>query len=358
MRTENTDGSLHAHKRNSVIELLRIIAAVGVVILHYNGDGEFGGFVNVAENTLNQQYLRFSETLFICAVNLFVMISAYFLSGTQKRKLSKVVELVLQLEVFNLLSYVVGLIKGSHFSINGMFRSLLPCNYFVVFYLVLYVISPYINILIKNISKERFKSLVVLLFLLFPVWNFFALAVGKPSGLSTVTLIGSVEGYTIVHFVCIYFIGAYIRINDIKLSSKQAFLGFLACFIALQIEAFAEFALLGHTATWHYDHPVLVLIPAFLILLANNFNFESKIINGLAKAAFTSYLFHYSILPYAKIGQFVNRNIFILIAHQFGTAILIYLLSYLVYTIYNLITAPIFKRIAPAIDKCDISVNE
>lgn len=349
-------------ERNSAIELLRIIAAIGVIVLHYNKADSGGGFKYVADNTVNQQYLRFSETLFICAVNLFVMISAYFLSGTQKRKLSKAAELFFQMEVFKALFYIRSLEQGKPFSIVNMVVSLLPGNYFVVFYLVLYVISPYINILIKNISKVNFKRLVVMLFLIFSVWNFFVDFIGRPfsapKGLSTISIGGTGGGYTIVNFILVYFVGAFLRLNEIKLNKKASLVGLTACLAILHIEAVLEFMWYGSTVSWNYDHPLVILIPVFAILLFNNFKIESGIINSIAKASFTSYLFHSVLLKYIMVEKFVNRNIFILIAHQFGMAILIYMLSYLVYKMYYLITTPIFKRIAPIIDKCDISVSD
>ena len=48
---------------------------VGVVILHYNNRG----IDAVEKGSINSMYLGFSEVLFICAANLFIMISAYFL---------------------------------------------------------------------------------------------------------------------------------------------------------------------------------------------------------------------------------------------------------------------------------------
>ena len=58
--------------RQSTIELLRIITICGVVMLHYNGNVAFG---LVTEGTAKYYLLQFLEILFICAVNLFVLIS-------------------------------------------------------------------------------------------------------------------------------------------------------------------------------------------------------------------------------------------------------------------------------------------
>lgn len=56
--------------RQSNIELLRIIAIIGVVILHYNNPGIGKGFVFVEENSPNFWFLYYIEScsrvLLIC----------------------------------------------------------------------------------------------------------------------------------------------------------------------------------------------------------------------------------------------------------------------------------------------------
>ena len=65
--------------RQSNIELLRIFAAFGVIILHYNNAGIGGGFAAVADGSLNQFIMMTLEMMVICAVNLYVLISGYFM---------------------------------------------------------------------------------------------------------------------------------------------------------------------------------------------------------------------------------------------------------------------------------------
>ena len=86
--------------RNSSIELLRIIAGIGVIILHYNNAYAGGGFKYVDNNSINQYWLFLSETISICAVDLFILISAYFLSMNNKRDICKVFSLILQFIIF------------------------------------------------------------------------------------------------------------------------------------------------------------------------------------------------------------------------------------------------------------------
>ena len=93
--------------RDSNIELLRIIAALGVIILHYNNPIIGGGYKAVADGSINQFVMTVFEASFICAVNLFVLISGYFMKNSKKRDLLKPVELLAQLLFFELLFYII-----------------------------------------------------------------------------------------------------------------------------------------------------------------------------------------------------------------------------------------------------------
>ena len=55
-------------KRNSSIELLRIISMIGVVILHYNNASMGGALGMVLDGSPNQYYLYLIESLFVCGV--------------------------------------------------------------------------------------------------------------------------------------------------------------------------------------------------------------------------------------------------------------------------------------------------
>lgn len=329
---------------------------IGVIILHYNNSAIGGGFKYVNNATIQEKYLYLSESLFICAVNLFVMISAYFLSVTQKRKFVKVVELIGQVITFKVAYYLATIFFGvQEISFLGIVRAVLPVNYFVIFYSIVYIVSPYINLMIKNISQRDFKKLVIILFFFFSVWataaDLLAGYLGEEiQGLNTVGLYGDQQGYTIVNFILVYFIGAYIRLNNISVTKNKSAIGIVICVVLIYLCS------LHSGIAWIYNNPVVILLPIFLILFFTKLQLQSKIINELAKAAFTCYLFHMYFMSKLGVEKVVNQNIFVLILHQFGSAIALYLASYIVYKIYHKFTNSIIKHIAPRCEKIDISL--
>ena len=115
-------------ERNSNIELLRIIAMLGVICLHYNYAGE-GACVAVEKGSLNYFFLHFPETVAVCAVNTFILVSGYFLITTDKRLLLKPAELIIELIVMNALVYTAAAVRNGSFSAGGFLISLVPANY-------------------------------------------------------------------------------------------------------------------------------------------------------------------------------------------------------------------------------------
>lgn len=69
-------------ERNSTIEILRIISMLFVVGLHYLNTGIGGGLLtNILFNKL---WTHMFESVGIVAVNVFVLISGYFLINQKK----------------------------------------------------------------------------------------------------------------------------------------------------------------------------------------------------------------------------------------------------------------------------------
>lgn len=338
--------------RNSSIELLRIIAMIGVVILHYNNGQIGGGFQYVSDGSINQAFLFFSESLFIGSVNLFVMISGYFLCKTKTRRIIKVVELLVQVVVFSEVFYILRVLSGGEvFSIRELFVHLVPMNYFVVLYAVLYFISPYLNMMIETLTKEKFQKLILLLVVLFSVWtigidyleSFLNLSL---TGASTVGCYGSQSGYTIVNFVLMYIIGAYIGRYGVSIEKGKNLIYILINLLLVFGLSYGEH-LLGNGAivTWNYNHPLIISFAALVLIFVTKYSFESRVVNELAKGAFTCFLFHTACLSFMRIPLVVNKGVPILIFHQVMVSVCLYLISYVIYKIYSLCTGWIFKRI-------------
>ncbi len=346
--------------RDSNIELLRILTICGVVMLHYNA---YEAFPRVEQGSVNFFILYALEALFICSVNLFVLISGYFSCLSGKRKVIKPLELLVQVMAFGLLKYLVPCVLGMRaWSFSSLVAFLIPNNYFVFLYLTLYLLSPYINKATGNLSKKQFGFLVGMCLALFSVWPTFLDVVYQITGKSfpgmyTTNTGGSQNGYSLINFALMYLIGAYLRRFDIgkKVKMRYLFLAFLGCIGVI----FGWQMVLERSAT-SYANPVVILSGVFIFLLFRRISIQSKIINSLAKATFTCFLFHDWLLSHLGIEQIVSMNPIVLCGHILVVIPAIFAVSWVVWKVYDFISAPIFRWLGSKLSRLDgwISISE
>ncbi len=307
--------------------------------------------------------MTFFVALSICAVNLFVLISGYFLSGSNKRDFIKPIELLTQLVIFGLGFFLVSKVTGGALSAQASelpaldhFLSFFTPEYWFVFvYAALYLISPFINIVWNHLDEKGrrlFLYLSIGLFSIYPImieimkyWS------GRTfAGTSTIGIEGSQAGYTIVNFVLMYLLGCAIR--DSKREYKTSkLLGFLCLDIAL-ITGWTYFDMLisgkgiFETKALNYENPLVIMEAVLIFLIFKNIKMkENPVINRLAKAAFSVYLTHIQLIKFFRIEIFANGNPMLLIFHMLMTAALIYLISFIIFSVYDFITRPLFALI-------------
>lgn len=300
---------IHALKpvRNSSIELLRILAACAVVILHYNGMGKALYY----STGLSHELLIMLECLCVCAVDLFIMISGYFLCQKQQRTWDKPIYLLLLLSAIRLTIYVLGS-YGDGYSIANLIHSFIPPKcYFILLYIVLYIISPYVNIVMNCLNAYGRTVLILIMLILFSIYptlidSYEIMIHQNPMGVSTVGAWGQQHGYTIVGFVLFYAVGAWLRMNQIGeiLSQRKIMLLVLAIvlciFIWFKVEEIffhVGFSLVDYNSL-SYTNPLVIFLTALLLLLFSKLSFQSNIINNLAKSTFVCYIFHLSLIPH------------------------------------------------------------
>ena len=353
-------------QRNSSIELLRIFAAMAVVVLHYNNNSIGGGFSLVPPGSINEKCMFLIENFFIGAVDLFVLISAYFLYVSRKRKLIKVIDMLIQVIIFRCAFYFVEVLLGTPFSYRVFITKVLPSNYYVILYLVLYVISPYINIVFECLEKQQRKSLVLTVFCVFSVGTYAVDIIDtvtrtQTGGLSPVGMLGSQYGYTIVTFVLMYIIGAYIRYEDVSLSLKKTIPGIMLCVAVMYFTTSLETTYVLNRITWNYHNPIVIILAVLVFLSFKDLRINSRVVNELAKGAFTCYIFHGDFMLLFGIPGIVTATaspVWTMLGHQAVVAVSFYLMSYVVYKIYSLFSAPVIRLITPLCDKVNLSAQQ
>lgn len=336
---------MSTNERQSNIELLRIFAMLGIVCLHYNNPAIGGGFEYVKYGSINYYSLCFFESMFIGSVDLFIIISAYFLASTKKRNLWRPIQLLVQVIIFSVLKYCCRGIINSNFSAYDLFFSIIPANYYVILYIVVFLISPYINLVFENLSslqRKRFIISLLIIFSIYPTMVDVLIEVTKHDfkGLSSIGMYGSQYGYSIVNFILCYCIGAYIffeskRIEQI--STNVFIVSFFLCIIVLTCWSVINDRI-GYNiekSAWEYCNPLVIISAVCAFLMFHKIKVKkSKVINSLAKGSFTVYLLHINLVTHVGVKSVVNLSILLLIGHMIVSAVLIYLICWFLYLIY------------------------
>ena len=98
---------MSSNNRDANIEVLRIIIMIGIIIMHFNG------YINHALEYCKFEFpktfwcLSLLDLLFSPAVDVFIIITGFFLSGSEKRFYSKPIKLLFQVVFFRVLLFFV-----------------------------------------------------------------------------------------------------------------------------------------------------------------------------------------------------------------------------------------------------------
>ncbi len=161
---KETDTDTVKKQRQEGIELLRILLMFGIVVLHIL---LFSGLLNyrTMENQTTKIFF-FMYSFFIVAVNCYVLISGYFLVES-KFKPKKIIELIIQVATYSWLIMLIILLLERHLDtwdiLLCVFPTILKTYWFATCYIVLYLISPFLNMGLKNLDQKYLKFIIIFL---------------------------------------------------------------------------------------------------------------------------------------------------------------------------------------------------
>lgn len=281
-------------KRESNTELLRTLAIIGVMTLHYTTVvTEQVASCGAADRALSD----FMRAISIPAVNVFVLITSFYLAANNNRDLRKPLLFYIKVVLYSFGLYLVTSIPAGTFSAGSAIWRLIPGNWFLPLYIALYLISPFINVALQNLTKESGQRMLVIFVLLFSVVptvvDILKTVTGSAfGGWEVITNIGSASGYSIVQFVLMYVLGAYLRLHPPQIQRSRILL-----LLALNIACIFAWMLLGGLyvpdigrAINSYCHPLVVSCALLYFLLFRTFRFESGFVNLLGRASVSMFL--------------------------------------------------------------------
>ena len=168
--------NIYTNSRQSNIELLRIVAMLMIIAHHFSVHGNFD-----LRNMLvgNNIWLQFLATGGKIGVNIFVMISGYFLISSKNIETKKVLKLLAQILFYSVIIFILFIsLKIVSFNRIDFINYILgfPVWWFAKSYLALYLIHPYINKCVDVLNKKEYQKLVLFFTIL---WSFIPTILNK-----------------------------------------------------------------------------------------------------------------------------------------------------------------------------------
>lgn len=284
-------------ERNYGIDLLKIVLAFMVIIIHINANGT--GQV-LAHATLQPWKSLITVVTFLCypAVNTYILVTGYYLYDIKKNLKSSVRSLsLLWLSVlfFSVFGYFVGVVFGNGFQTIELIKRFFPITrgvwWFYTVYFALVLISPFINKMIDAIDMWEHKMALLVLILILSILPGFVNWEGK---------IGSNYGYSLIWFIALYITGAYLKRRKImeNRSTKRFFLMMLifgAATIALYLVP-KILSLIGISISFAMYNSIFVYTQAIALFITfGNISIPKaleKTVASISRLALASYLLH------------------------------------------------------------------
>lgn len=183
--------------RNSAIELLRIVAMLFIVASH---SSVHGCFPKRDSDFFLNNYMLDWLVLGNLGADIFVMISGYYLC-TKKFNVHSILKVLSQVWFYSFFCLGICLLRGKTFTLRELlivfFPTIFQEYWFFTAYIVLLLLSPYINILMENTSRRQLQNCLSIMLVLWCVIPSFTHQ--------------SMYGKELSQFLMLYLLGAYLR---------------------------------------------------------------------------------------------------------------------------------------------------
>lgn len=213
----NTDKSTN-HGRMANLELLRCLAMMMVIVLHYLDKGNL--LPELTDSGIGSAGMAawLLESFCIVAVNVYMFISGYFLCCSSF-KLSRLLQLWLQLWAYSVTFGLIGALTGvfreatfdTHYLLTLLFPVTMRHYWFMTAYVFLYLLLPIVGLAVKRMTRQQMQMALALLLAVFCL----------AKSVLPVSLEMDSQGYDCLWYVCVFLTAAYVRRFGVPFLEKK-----------------------------------------------------------------------------------------------------------------------------------------
>ena len=333
--------------RNYGIDLLKIVSMLMVIILHILGHG--GMLKKVPFLSAKYEMLWLLEISCFCAVNCYALASGY-VGCCSRYRYSNLILLWLRVLFYTIIIttiffMVLPSMNTSETWVNAFFPVSMVQYWYFSAYVLLFFFIPFLNIVIKTLSKKQMEISLGFLFVLFSV---------LPSIFKKDIFI-IVKGYSGLWLIFLYLVGGYLRkyhplkkIEKVSLISRYLGLIFLTWLVKFCEEFFTQRSFSDDYLVT-YNSLTIAISSVFLLCFFERLKLSLKVIKVIkifAPAVFSVYLIHVHPL----IWKYVWHNAFLFLTDyplplMLISIIVIACIVFLVCCIIDFIREILFKQL-------------
>lgn len=264
-------------ERQGNLEVLRIFCILTIILYHYF----IWGGINVDADIGNRIIGNIGMIMGKISSNAFILISGYFLFKLSF-KIQKVLKLMLEFLFYSILVNIVMVIITKDMSLmKYMYQSIFPLffelHWFVVAYIGMYLMLPFIKKALIDISKRSYFTILIVLGIILSIF---------PSiiGFGYDTISNNVFG-NVIFFLYLAMIGGYISKFNITIFKKKIYDIILIIGIVLLFNSDDYY--FGVNSIWTLTIAILIFDLFLKFNIKNN-----KIISFFAPASLGILLLH------------------------------------------------------------------
>lgn len=288
--------------RMANLELLRCIAMMMVVALHYLSKGGLLGDLTAGNLSPVGFTAWIPEVFCIVAVNVYMLISGYFLC-TSAFKPSRLIQLWLQVWVYSagigLLAVFTGILPAgevdTHYFLSILFPISMGHYWFMTAYVYLYLFLPLIGMAVRRMTKKQMQMALAGLLGIFCVLK----------SVLPFRLEMDGQGYDCIWYLCVFLAAAYIRRFGLPCLEKRrrsvclyvigclAVLAEVLCMQQVYLKTGSMGLIMKIATEYNHIFPFTAAVGLFMAFLSLRVSEgPSKIINRIAPYTLGVYLLH------------------------------------------------------------------
>ena len=358
MVKEKASPLLKKKARSAHLELYLIILMLGIIAHHYVVNSGLSNMMAANATSPNSIYLSVFGWFGKTGINCFLLITGFFMCK-QKFSWQKLLKLYLEIKFYKFVIYGIFLATGyQSFSFTSLFKTVFGIAYgmnggFTTAFIALYIFIPFLNILIKHMTKKQHLAAIGVLVLIFTV---------------TATFFFSSTAFEYFGwYLNMYLIGAFLRKYPMKILNNRKFLiiAFVLCNMIVWVSVVASVWL--PYAKYYFvadSNKIMALITSVVMFcLFKTIDIGSnRIINTIASSVFGVLLIHASSDAMRKFlwqdvvrcSDYYNVSFGKLLFHSVFSVVAIFVICVVIDQIrINLLEKPLFRFIDKKSEKIE-----